>query len=349
MSAHPHPEQHGETTDLFLSLTPEAVLAAVEQAGVTTRPVCYPLNSFENRVYEVELEDKTRVIAKFYRPGRWSREQILEEHELLSELAAAEIPVGTVIPFPDGQTVHRTGRIYYALFERMGGRAPDEATEPLAHRLGMLAARLHTVGATKDAPHRLHLDAGSFVRPSLAWLEEHGSLPPHLAGRYLDAGRRIADRLDRLLEGVPVQRIHGDLHLGNVLDRDGRLVLVDFDDMVTGPPVQDLWLSIPGRDADSDRLRQAFLAGYEQLRLFDVSTLRLIEPLRALRMIHYSTWLARRWHDPIFPATWPQFGTETWWEQELEALERQLRGSGWERGPDHDRAWWARTYERRGS
>lgn len=341
MSDHAHPDDPaGTPTDLFLALTPERVLEAVERAGLETRPVCYPLNSFENRVYEVELADKSRIIAKFYRPGRWSREQILEEHRFLTDCAEAEIPVGGVAPFPDDETVHQTENIFYALFERRGGRSPDEMRDDLARRLGMLTGRLHTVGAERDAPHRLVLSAEPYVRSNLDWLERHGTLPAHLEARYLDTGRRIADHLDKLLEGVEIQRVHGDLHLGNVLDRDGLLYLVDFDDMVIGPPVQDVWLSIPGRDRDADRQRQIFLEGYEQFRLFDRSTLRLVEPLRALRLVHYATWLARRWHDPIFPATWPQFGTEEYWQGETEALEEQLRLIENESLTDRERELW---------
>lgn len=324
----PHPpgpgREPGGATDLFLELTPDRVLAAVEAAGLATRPVCYPLNSFENRVYEVELEDRERIIAKFYRPGRWSAEQILEEHRFLQELNEAEIPVGTVRPFPDGDTLKTIDHIYYALFDRRGGRAPDELSDALAERLGMLAARLHNVGVRRSGEPRLELTADTFIRPNLEWLERHGTLPSHLEGRYLDAGHRVADLLDPLMEGVETHRLHGDLHLGNVLDRDGVLTLVDLDDMMIGPAVQDVWLALPGRDEHALRQRGVFLAGYQQFRDFDRSTLRLVEPLRALRLIHYATWLARRWHDPVFPATWPHFGTEEYWRGETEALEEQV-------------------------
>lgn len=313
--------------DLFFSLTPEKVLDAVEAAGLATNPVCYPLNSFENRVYEVELADRTRIVAKFYRPGRWSREQIEEEHVFVEDLAAEEVPVTPVRRFPDGATVHRQGHIFYSLAERRGGRAPDELSDELAERLGMLVARLHNVGARRDAPHRLRLTADTFIRSSLAWLREHDTVPQRLAGRYFEVAGDIADRTDRLLaELAPeVHRLHGDLHLGNLLERDGVLHVLDFDDMLVGPAVQDVWLALPGRDAWARRQREAFLAGYERFRLFDRRTLALIEPFRALRLVHFATWLARRWHDPIFPATWPQFGTDTWWEQELEALEECRR------------------------
>lgn len=319
-----HETQSEPATDLFLSLTPEKVLAAVEAGGLRCNPVCYALNSFENRVYEVELEDRTRVVAKFYRPGRWTAEQILEEHQFLADLADAEIPVCTVREFPEGGTLRRIEGIWYALSDRRGGRAPDELDVATARRLGMLVGRLHTVGAGRPAEHRLRLSADGFIRDNVDWLAQHDTLPRHLRERYFDAALTVADIVDEMLEGVPVHRIHGDLHLGNLLFRDGLLNVLDFDDMMVGPAVQDIWLVLPGRDAWAQRQRDAFLEGYEQLRAFDRSTLRLIEPLRALRMIHYATWIARRWHDPAFPAAWPQFGTLEHWQRETEDLVDQL-------------------------
>jgi Ser/Thr protein kinase RdoA (MazF antagonist) len=314
-------------TDLFLSLTPEKVLTAVEAAGLRCNPVCYPLNSFENRVYEVELEDRTRIVAKFYRPGRWNEEQILEEHQFLHELDVDEVPVCPVRPFPDGSTLRRIDHIYYSLSDRSGGRAPDELDGTAAWRLGMLVGRLHNVAARHPAAHRLRLGADRFIRDDVDWLDAHATLPAHLRNRYSDAALAIAGQLDgalAALEPSQVHRLHGDLHLGNVLLRDGLLRVLDFDDMVAGPAVQDLWLALPGRDAWALGLRERFLEGYEQFRLFDRSTLRLIEPLRALRVIHYAAWLARRWHDPAFPAAWPHFGTLDYWERETADLEEQL-------------------------
>ncbi len=310
--------------DSFFSLTPERVLEAVEAGGLTCNNLCYPLNSFENRVYEVELEDRSRVVAKFYRPGRWSEEQILEEHRFLDELASEEVPVCPLRRFPDGSTLKRIGHIHYSLAERRGGRAPDELTAELAERLGMLVGRLHTVAVRGPAPHRLRLDADTYIRHNLAWLATHETVPAQLWPRYLAAAEAIADHLDRLLVGVETHRLHGDLHLGNLLLRDGRFNVLDFDDMAIGPAVQDLWLALSGRDVETFRQRELFLEGYERFRRFDRKTLRLIEPLRALRLVHYATWLARRWHDPIFPATWPHFGTFDYWQQETDELERQL-------------------------
>ena len=310
--------------DLFLSLTPERVLRAVDAGGLNASPVCYTLNSFENRVYEVELEDKSRIVAKFYRPGRWSAEQILEEHAFLAELDAEEVPVCTVRAFPDGSTLKQVEHIYYAIFERRGGRAPDELGDETVRRLGMFVARLHNVGARHPARHRPSLDARTYGHDAVAWLMEHDSLPAAFARRYRDAAAEIAETAERWMEGVPVHRIHADLHLGNLLLRDGVLNVLDFDDMRIGPAVQDVWLALPGRDSWARRQREIFLEGYEQFRGFDRSTLRLVEPLRGLRMIHYAAWLARRWHDPAFKAAWPHFGTTDYWHQETEDLEEQV-------------------------
>ena len=315
----------GHVIDSFVSLTPDRVLAAVEAAGLRCTGLCYPLNSFENRVYEVELEDRSRLVAKFYRPGRWTLEQIGEEHALLLALAAAEVPVPPLRSFPDGTTLRAIDGIAYAVWERSGGRAPDELDEALAERLGMLVARMHAVAAGLPLRHRPRLDADRYVRRQLAWLAEHGTVPDHLAGRYHGAATAVAAAWDELAAGVATQPIHADLHLGNVLLRDGQLRLLDFDDMATGPPVQDVWLAVPGRDRESLRLRDAFLDGYERFRSFDARTLALVEPLRGLRLVRYAGWLARRWHDPAFRAGWPHFGTEEYWRQETEVLEEQVR------------------------
>lgn len=314
-----------EQTDLFLSLSPEKVLDAVEAAGLRCNPVSYPLNSFENRVYEVELEDRTRIIAKFYRPGRWSQAQILEEHQFLQDLQAAEVPVCPTLPFPDGSTLQTIDGIHYCLFARKGGRAPDELTDRHAERLGMLTARLHNVGAQREAQHRIHLTPERYIDQNIAWLEEHNTLPLYLKDRYLSASRAISAIAKERMKGVEMLRLHGDMHLGNLLLRDGVFNTLDFDDMVVGPPVQDLWMLFPGRDIWAKRQREIFLEAYAQFRDFDRRTLRLIEPLRGMRMIHYTTWLARRWHDPIFPRTWPHFNTPDYWQNETSELEDLLQ------------------------
>ncbi len=325
--------QTGTARESFLALTPDRVLEAVERSGLRCNALCYPLNSFENRVYEVELHDRSRVVAKFYRPGRWNEEQILEEHRYLAELDGEELPVCTMRAFPGGSTLQRIGEIYFCIADRRGGRAPDELDDAAVRRLGMLVARMHNVGARSDAPSRLRLGGDTYVREPLSWLRQHRTIPRPFADRYVEAASQIAAIADRALDRASPLRIHGDLHLGNVLDRDGLLRLLDFDDMLVGPAVQDVWLALPGRDPESARQRELFIDAYEQFREFDRSTLGLIEPLRGLRMVHFSAWLARRWHDPAFPLGWPHFGTHEYWEQETAELEELLdrieRGDGY--------------------
>jgi len=314
----------GPNTDLFLDLTPDRVLDAAEAGGLRPTGLCYPLNSFENRVYEIGLEGDARVIAKFYRPHRWSRQQVLEEHALLAALDAAEVPVASVRPFPDGETLKEIEGIYYSLSDRRGGRAPDELDAASARRLGRLVGRLHNVAAGLAIRLRPRLDADRYVRAALVWIESDGSLHGALESRYRRAAELLAELADGALHGVAVQPVHADLHLGNLLLRDQELRLLDFDDMAIGPPVQDLWLAVPGRDETSQRLRASLVAGYEEFRLFDHATLSLIEPLRGLRMVRYAGWLARRWHDPAFRTAWPHFGSEEYWRQEVEDLEEQV-------------------------
>ncbi|MEM8930440.1 MAG: serine/threonine protein kinase, partial [Acidobacteriota bacterium] len=242
---------HDVPTDLFVTLTPERVLDAVEHGGLETRPVCYPLNSFENRVYEVELADRSRVVAKFYRPGRWSEAQILEEHAFLTELAEEEIPVCEVRPFPDGSTVQTVDGIHYSLWDRKAGRAPDELDDTSVQRLGAFVGRMHAVAGRRRFEHRPRLDADRYVRRPIAFLERRRMIARAYERRYLAAAEGIAEIADRELRGVETLRLHGDLHLGNVLFRDGLLRVLDFDDGCTGPAVQDLWLALPGRDGET--------------------------------------------------------------------------------------------------
>lgn len=312
--------------DTFLSLTPERVLDAVEASGMPCHAACHPLNSFENRVYAVTLEDGRQVVAKFYRPGRWTPAQILEEHRFLEDLVLAEVPVSPVLPFPDGRTLRQIEGIWYCLHARLPGRTPQEIDPGEAERLGMVVARIHLIGALRDAPQRLRVAAETLVRAELRWMDGEGIVADPFRARWHEAGLAVAAVLDRRLRDVEMHRIHGDFHLGNLVLSDGAFHVLDFDDMVVGPAVQDLWLLAPGRDAHDRRLREAFLEGYEQFRAFDRASLDLIEPLRGLRMIRYAAWLARRWHDPIFPATWPHFGTEEYWRIETEALEDVVRG-----------------------
>lgn len=309
-------------TDLFLGLTPDVVFDAIEATGLRCGNLCFALNSFENRVFEIELADeaRTRRVAKFYRPNRWTEAQVREEHAYLRALATAEVPVCDVVTLPDGDTVGRAGHILFCLFERQGGRAPEEIDDAQAERLGALAGRMHNVGAVLDVRHRLTLTADR-LDDSLDWLLQRGLVPQRLRRRYETAARTLSRAARERFRDVPLRPIHGDLHAGNLILREGVLHVLDFDDMVVGPAVQDLWLLLPGRDVETVRLRERFLTGYERFRAFDHRTLDLIEPLRGIRTVDYSAWLARRWHDPIFPATWPQFGTDDWWTGATDDLE----------------------------
>ncbi len=309
----------------FFALTPDRVLSAVDAIGVRCAGLCYPLNSLENRVYELELEDRTRVVAKFYRPGRWSDEAVADEHTFLADLAAAEIPVAAPLAFPDGTTARRdpeTG-ILCALFPRVGGRAPEEFTDEQLERLGGLLGRVHNVGASRAAPHRVALTVAQYGRASLETLRAAPTLPPALAPALKAACEGLFARAEGLFEDVAVHRIHGDCHPGNLLwGREGAFFL-DFDDMVTGPAVQDVWMLVPGSDDDARRQRDVLLGGYARFRDFDRSTLRLIEPLRALRYLHYAAWVTRRWADPSFPRAFPHYGSQRYWSELVADLDEQ--------------------------
>lgn len=311
--------------DLFFRLTPDWVIRAVEAGGFEPTGHCLALNCLENRVYDLKLEDESHVVVKFYRPGRWTRDAILEEHAFLADLRDAEIPVCAPVAFGDGSTLHEVEGMYYAVWPRTGGRSPDELTDDEVSVLGRLLARIHGVGATRPVQHRKKLTADTYAREPVSFLLSKGFLPPQWAKRY----ERVVERLAKLYEawsvGVPTHRIHGDCHYGNLLrGRDGWFFL-DFDDFVDGPAVQDVWMLVPSRDEEGQRQREVFIEAYNQFRKFDPRWMRLVELLRSFRYVHYAAWIARRWHDPAFPAAFPHFDTERYWERETIDLEDQLQ------------------------
>jgi Ser/Thr protein kinase RdoA (MazF antagonist) len=308
----------------FFSLTPDQVLGALEAGGFDPTGHCTPLTCLENRVYDLRLEDARHVVVKFYRPGRWSRDAILEEHRFLEELRAAEIPVCAPLVLPDGETLHEIGGIHYAVWPRTGGRAPDELDDEQVEILGRLLARIHNVGAAREAPHRPRLDAARAAFEPLGLLEERDFLPPSCAQRYRAAVEEVARLYDAWCEGVPLHRIHGDCHAGNLLRGAEGWFFLDFDDFVVGPAVQDVWMLLPGRDAEAARQRSLLVGAYRQFRDFEERWLSLVEPLRALRFVFYAAWIARRWQDPAFPDAFPHFGTAQYWETETRDLEQQV-------------------------
>jgi Ser/Thr protein kinase RdoA (MazF antagonist) len=303
----------------FHTLTPERVLDAVEAGGLRCTGRCVPLRAFENRVYEVELEDERRLVVKFYRPGRWSRETILDEHRFLEDLVAAELPVVAPADLGTGQTLNETSGIYYAAFPKVRGRTLDELDAEKRRRMGRTIGRMHAIGAARPAPHRRKLDVRFYIHEPLDVLLKGHFIPENLAPRYRDVALRIADAVAKPLAAARVQRIHGDLHWGNILWTPDPL-LVDFDDCMMGPPVQDLWLLASGDTEDARKAREDLIEGYELFREFDRSTLALAEPLRAMRIIHMSGWIAKRWADPSFPPAFPNFKDVRYWMEEYEAL-----------------------------
>jgi len=311
-------------TNFFFRLTPEWVLRAAEAGGFRVTGHCSPLVCLENRVYDLRLEDGTHVVAKFYRPGRWGREAILDEHRFLADLRAAEIPVCAPLPFSDGETLHEVEGIHYAVWRRTGGRAPDEFRDEQLEVLGRLLARIHNVGAAGAAPQRPRLDAKTAAFGPLALLEQRGFLPRECRRRYRAAVEQVAALYEAWSEGVPFHRIHGDCHVGNLLHGAEGWFFLDFDDFVIGPAVHDVWMLLPGRDAEGRRQREVLIGAYRAFRDFEPRWLRLVEPLRAFRFVFYAGWIARRWEDPAFPAAFPHFGTPQYWETETRDLEEQV-------------------------
>ena len=324
--------QPASSTKFFFELTPERVLDAVEALGVRCTGRVLALNSLENRVYEAELDidlpegagrwDAFRVV-KFYRPGRWSKEQIQEEHQFLADCKAAEIPVVTPLPFPNGDTIAEVpgAGIWYAIFPKVGGRIIDEMSDSELRQIGRLIARTHGVGVSSRFNHRIKLTPESYGFANLAFLRENKLLPASVESHYCNVAERILRASEPWFKEVSMQRIHGDCHIGNILWHGQGCFIVDFDDSLEGPCVQDLWLLTPGRDEDAVRRRDQFLEGYEMMRPFDRTSLRLIEPLRALRMIHFTTWIAKRFEDPAFKLIFVDYGTEGYWREQLIALQ----------------------------
>lgn len=316
--------------DFFNDLTPEKILNAAETAGGRATGRIYQLNSLENRVYEIEMESGDPVVGKFYRAGRWSFECILEEHEFLKDLIAAETPV--VAPLSLNGSISETlgatpDGLFYSIFPKARGRAPSELTTDQAKQLGRLVARMHAVGETKVAKHRLQMSIENFALKPLDFLLSGHWIAIECEARYKKVVEDIVNIVSPMLKNIPVHRIHGDCHLGNLLFDGGgtKAFFLDFDDMMVGPAVQDIWLATPDSEGEENTTRLQFLEGYDEMRAFDRKTLRLIEPLRALRIIHYSAWIAKRWEDPHFQKTFTEFRDYRYWAFELENLERVLR------------------------
>lgn len=317
----------------YETLTPDAVLDALASVGLYGDGRLMALSSYENRVYQVHLEDpfegESVVVAKFYRPQRWSEAQILEEHAFSAELTAGEVPA--VAPLaPQGRTLHAHEGFFFSVSPRRGGRTPELDDGEVLEWIGRYLARLHIVGGKRPFEARPALDVASFALEPRDWLRAHHGIPMEVEREWSEACEAAIAKVqaafdDARANGVRLLRAHGDCHPGNILwTPDQGPHFVDLDDARTAPAVQDLWMLLSGDRAQQQKQLGALLDGYEQMREFDRTELALIEPLRTLRLIHYSAWLARRWDDPAFPRAFPWFGTPDYWRDQVVMLRDQV-------------------------
>jgi Ser/Thr protein kinase RdoA (MazF antagonist) len=326
----------------YSQLTPDVVQDALAEVGVWGDGRISALNSFENRVYQVHLESPVegheQVVAKFYRPDRWSDAQIAEEHAFAEELVAAEIPAVPPLRVK-GRTLHHFGGFAFSVSPRRGGRRPELDDFDVLEWIGRFLARIHSVGAARPFAERPALDAANFAHEPRDWLLDHGAIAPEVRTAWTAALQEALAliethptlRADAPLEenGIARIRLHGDCHPGNILwTPEGQPGagphFVDLDDARTGPAVQDLWMLLSGDRRQQNQQLGALIDGYEQFRPFDRRELALIEPLRTLRLIHYSAWVARRWDDPAFPINFPWFGTRDYWQGQVDMLVEQI-------------------------
>ncbi len=325
-------------TDDFFDLSPDRVLDSVEDSlnykitGVRATGRSLALNSLENRVYEIDLDNNTQVVAKFYRPARWTPPQILEEHAFLKALENVEVPVVcplNLVDTPRSKIIESKSPtlasseqgIYFAVFPKCRGRILGELSDVQLRILGRYLARIHSVGAAFKLNHRIALSVESYGRQPLKFLKEGGFLESPMGQRFDSEVSRMLDLIQLSFDGVRSIAVHGDCHLGNTLWVDDNPFFLDFDDMLRAPPVQDVWMIIRGRDEQALAQRNTLLDAYEEFIDFDRSTLRLIEPLRALRMIHFSAWIGRRWEDPSFKRCFPEFASLKYWQEEICAFD----------------------------
>lgn len=323
------------TTHPYDALTPDCVLDALSATGLWPDGRLQPLGSYENRVYQACLDESVeghdKVVAKFYRPGRWSEAQIREEHSFAQELLLAEVPVVAPLTL-QGAMLHHHAGFAFSLSPWRGGRMPELDDWDTLEWVGRFLARLHAVGEKQDFTHRPTLNAQTLGQTPFQWLLEHAQMPAHVRARWQPACEAALAQASQVLGAVPYRaiRLHGDCHPGNILwtpvddDGHGGPHFVDLDDARMGPAVQDLWMLLSGDRMQRSQQLSTLVEGYEQMRAFDRRELALIEPLRTLRLIHYSAWLAQRWSDPAFLRAFPWFGTEDYWHEQTVILHNQL-------------------------
>jgi len=314
-----------QTSHPYDDLTPETILEAVETTGVRCTGALLALNSYENRVYRVDTEADGFQVAKFYRPARWSDEAILEEHAFAHELAEHEIPVVPPLAHA-GRTLHEYRGFRFALFAWRPARMAELNTADDFRVLGRYVGRLHAVGRATRFRHRITLAAANYGEAAVQRLAGCALLPDELRDSFAAITRLVLDRLRDAYpsDAAPTIRLHGDLHLGNVLWGAQGPILVDLDDCLMGPRMQDLWMLLSGERAERERQLEDILSGYTQFASFDSAELALVEPLRTLRLLHYNAWIAARWDDPAFPRSFPWFATGRHWQDLILTLREQL-------------------------
>jgi Ser/Thr protein kinase RdoA (MazF antagonist) len=309
-------------TNGFYNLDPNLILDVAEKNSFQVTGEMTQLNSYENRVLDVKLNSGEAIIAKFYRPGRWSRETLLDEHNFIRELKSESISVAEALILPStANTVGEVDGIYFSFFEKVRGRMLQEITEPQFKKLGRWLARLHNVGSRQLADRRSYIGPSNDNRwEQLGLLLEKVS--PEVSGRYEQAAIKIFEALDDMLPEYNFIRLHGDLHRGNILENSQQeFTVVDFDDMINGPEIQDFWMLMPSADTDSPEF-QTLIDSYSELREFPHNQLELIPLLRGYRIITYAIWIMNRWNDPSFPRLFPDFGSYSYWAEETENIEK---------------------------
>lgn len=316
-----------DVTHPYAALGPDLILDAVESKGWLCSGRFLALNSYENRVYQVGLEEGGAVVVKFYRPERWSDETILEEHAFARELQQNEILVATPIEDESSATLFEYEGFRFAVFPSIGGRHPELDRDEHLEWLGRYIGRIHMVGASKPFEHRLSLDVDTMAVQSYQYLLAEGFIPSDLEMAYRTTAEDVVSAIKSRFDAVgPLRqlRLHGDCHVGNVIWTEQGPTFLDLDDCVMGPAVQDLWMLLSGDRRDMEMQLSILMEGYEQFFEFDPAQLLLVDALRSMRMLNYSAWLARRWNDPAFPMAFPWFNTPRYWEEQILSLREQL-------------------------
>lgn len=320
-----------EVTD-YSRLDPDTIINAVESKGYLSDARVLALNSYENRVYQVGIEDEQPIIAKFYRPGRWTNTQIIEEHDFSNELYQLEIPAVPPIYLMDNPVSKTTNSLFdyagyrFSLYQRRGGRAPELTDPDHLYWLGKFLGRIHAVGKTKKFIHRPTLSIDSFIIKPYEFILKNNFIPELFVESYQAIVTDILKHVEANYQQFPPQliRLHGDCHPGNILWTDKGPHFVDFDDSRNGPAIQDLWMLLSGERHEQQKQLLEILEGYEEFCEFNARELNLIESLRSMRIIHYAGWLAKRWEDPAFPKAFPWFNTESFWGEHILQLKEQL-------------------------